>query len=261
MLARTTRLNSFFNEASQLSTRQSNNSDDQVRRRDSPVPDCLRQTAHGARQSSGLRGGALVCRKQERKEDGVGGSKILNGGVDTKLLCALEDVEMRALENRAERHGPSTRSTSTEPMSIRTRVDACRYSCPKVRVRHDPGNPSEAERDERNATHLPFQSWCENSVAGKMRDLPHQQRSSDRDVLETQMDYFLTNRESDSELMTVLNFLDCDSGCTFACAVDTGPGDFLVSATRTGLEFCAGGVLGRVTHRSCWSTELASCSG
>ena len=55
---------------------------------------------------------------------------------------------------------------------------------PKVRVRHDPGNPSEAERDERNATNLPFWSWCENSVAGKMRDLPHQQRSSDRDVLE-----------------------------------------------------------------------------
>ena len=54
------------------------------------------------------------------------------------------------------------------------------------------------------------------------------------------MDYFFTNRKSDGELMTVLNFLDCDSECTFACAVDKGPGDFLVSATRTGLEFRAG---------------------
>ena len=107
------------------------NSDDQVRRRDSPVLDCFKQTADDARQSSGLRGGALVYRKQEREEDGVGRSKILNGGVDSKLLCALEDVEMRAMENRAERHGPPTRSNSTEPMNIRTRVNACRYSCPK----------------------------------------------------------------------------------------------------------------------------------
>ena len=45
------------------------------------------------------------------------------------------------------------------------------------------------------------------------------------------------NRKWDRELMTVLNFLDCLSGCTFACAVDKGPGDFLVSVICKGMEF------------------------
>ena len=44
---------------------------------------------------------------------------MLNDGVDSELLCAMDDVEMRALENRAERLGPCTTSTSTEAMGIR----------------------------------------------------------------------------------------------------------------------------------------------
>ena len=70
------------------------------------------------------------------------------------------------------------------------------------------GNPSEAEWDEHNAAHLPFRSWCEHYVAGKMPNLPHKRGSSDHDLPETQMDCFITNRKTGSELMTVLNFLD-----------------------------------------------------
>ena len=36
-------------------------------------------------------------------------------------------------------------------------------------------------------------------------------RSSDRDVIETQINYYFMNRKSDSELMKVLNFLDVRS--------------------------------------------------
>ena len=46
------------------------------------------------------------------------------------------------------------------------------------------------------------------------------------------------NRKTDSEQMTVLNFLDCESGCTFAGAIDKGPRDFFVSVICKGLEFC-----------------------
>ena len=46
------------------------------------------------------------------------------------------------------------------------------------------------------------------------------------------------NRKTDSELMSVLNVLDCESECTFACAVDKGPGDFLVSVICKELQFC-----------------------
>ena len=43
----------------------------------------------------------------------------------------------------------------------------------KVKVRLDSGNPSDAARDDHIATHLPFRSWCEPCVVGKMPDLPH----------------------------------------------------------------------------------------
>ena len=128
-------------------------------------------------------------------------------------------------------------SSATEPMNIGEELTHAETRWPKVRIRPDRGNPSEAERDERNATHLPFRSRCEHRVAGKMPDLPHKRRSSVRDAPETQRDYNFTNRKSDSELMTVLNFLDCGSGCTFACAVDFGPGDFLVTVICKGLKF------------------------
>ena len=76
---------------------------------------------------------------------------------------------------------------------------------------------------------------CEDCVANKMLDLPSKRRSS---VRETQMGYFFTNRMTDSELMTVFNFVDCKSGCSSACAVDKGPGDCLVNAVCKGMEFC-----------------------
>ena len=109
----------------------------------------------------------------------------------------------------------------------------------RVRVRPDPGNPCQAECDERKVTHLPFWCWCEQCVAGETPNLPHKRRSSDRDVSETEMDFFCMDHKTDRELMTVLkNFLDCESGCAFACAVDTGPGDFPVSVVCKDLECC-----------------------
>ena len=46
-------------------------------------------------------------------------AKVLHGQVDGKLPCAMDDVEMRALEDRAKRLGPSTVSSSTQPLNIR----------------------------------------------------------------------------------------------------------------------------------------------
>ena len=83
---------------------------------------------------------------------------------------------------------------------------------------------------------------CEHCVAGKMPDLPYKLRSSDRDVIETQMDYFYMNRRTDSELMTVLNFLGCESGCAFPCAVEKSPRDFLVSVFAKDWSCAAGRV-------------------
>ena len=46
------------------------------------------------------------------------GAKILNGKLDGKLLCAMDDAEMWALEDRAERRGPVANSSSTQPLNI-----------------------------------------------------------------------------------------------------------------------------------------------
>ena len=66
---------------------------------------------------------------------------------------------------------------------------------------------------------------------------PHQRRSSHREVPETQMDCFFMKRKTDSELMVVLNFPDCESRCTFACA-GKGPADFSIRVIYNKWEFC-----------------------
>ena len=97
--------------------------------------------------------------------------------MDGKLPCAMNDVDMRASEDQAERPGPSTSSSSMEPMNIRAELMHVETLGPKVRVRPDPGSPSRAERDENNATHLRFWNWCEHCVAGKVADLPRKRYS------------------------------------------------------------------------------------
>ena len=74
------------------------------------APDRVSQTADDARHRCGLRGGALIRETQERFV--VQGNvhwlsvKVLNGKVDSKLLCAMDDIAMRALDDRAEQPGP-----------------------------------------------------------------------------------------------------------------------------------------------------------
>ena len=62
------------------------------------------------------------------------------------------------------------------------------------------------------------------SWANKSTNLLVPRRNSDRDVAETQMDYTFMNRKRDIDLMCVLNFLACESGCTFVCDGVEGPG-------------------------------------
>ena len=96
---------------------------------------------------------------------------------------------MRALEGRAERHGPSTSSLSKESMNIREELKHAETHKQKVTVRLDPGNPSEPERDgtQRNASPVPelVRALC--------------CWSSDCDVSEARMDCSFRDRNADSE--------------------------------------------------------------
>ena len=94
-------------------------------------------------------------------------ANILSGGVDNLLPCAMDDGEMRALEDRAERPVPTTKSSSTEPTNSRQELADAQTHGPKVRVRPDPRNPSEAEGDAHNATRLPFRG--PSGVSGTSR--------------------------------------------------------------------------------------------
>ena len=46
----------------------------------------------------------------------------------------------------------------------------------RARVRSGPGEPTKAERDRHNATHLPYQSWCKFCVKGRGRQRPFLRR-------------------------------------------------------------------------------------
>ena len=73
---------------------------------DSAVPDSVGQTADDARHHSGLRGAALVHRRQERKEEEVGGTR-------QRLLAESEGVAVRDGRYRDASSGGSSRETWT----------------------------------------------------------------------------------------------------------------------------------------------------
>ena len=120
------------------------------------------------------------------------------------------------------------------------RVDACRNS--RAKGQGSSWSRTEAERDEHKATRL----------------LPHMRRSSDLDVPATEMDDFFLYRKTDRGLMTVL---DCESGCTFACAFHKGPGGVFVGVICKGFEFCgrrgSWGVLGSTVASAMSSSWLS----
>ena len=84
--------------------------------------------------------------------------RVLDGKVDIKLLCAVEGVEMRALKDPAERPRLAASSSSIQPLKTREELMQAEVQAeahgPQVRIRLDPGNPSEAQRNttRRNAS-------------------------------------------------------------------------------------------------------------
>ena len=44
---------------------------------------------------------------------------------------------------------------------------------PPVRILRDPGAPTEEEKEEHNATHIPYRVWCPICVESKGKEDPH----------------------------------------------------------------------------------------
>ena len=63
----------------------------------------------------------------------------------SKSLSTMEGVEMRALEDQAERLGFAASSRSVQPLNIREELTQAEARASKVWVRLDPRHPSESE--------------------------------------------------------------------------------------------------------------------
>ena len=67
------------------------------------------------------------------------------------------------------------------------------------KVIRSPKAPTKAEREEHEATHLPFRSWCTHCLRGRGRNKPHQRHPvatevDERKVPKISMDYFFMSQ-------------------------------------------------------------------
>jgi hypothetical protein len=76
----------------------------------------------------------------------------------------------------------------------------------------DPRAPTQAERDEHEATHLPFRSWCAECVCGRRDNPAHFRRiQEERMVPEIMLDYAFIRRKDEVETVTILLMKDRES--------------------------------------------------
>ena len=72
----------------------------------------------------------------------------------------------------------------------------------EVRVKQAPKAPTQRERLEHEAVHLPYRSWCRHCIKGRGRNDPHRQSGGNTDEQETavprvMMDYFFLGDEEE----------------------------------------------------------------
>ena len=97
-------------------------------------------------------------------------------------------------------------------------VECGQYQDPPVRIARDPGAPTEKEREEHNATHLPHRSWCPVCVKARSKEDPHEKKNKKQDGKPiVAMDYksFGEDAKGDDKL-TMIVLKDEVSGCVAA---------------------------------------------
>jgi len=102
----------------------------------------------------------------------------------------------------------------------------------QVRVRHDPGKPTEEEKRRHAVTHLPYRSWCAECVAGRGHGQPH----LSREVLPEDaipiigMDYHYMGAEGEGGAVPMLVIKDAHTKVIFDFVVpQKGVDEYVVS--------------------------------
>ena len=80
--------------------------------------------------------------------------------------------------------------------------DECEDVGEKPKVLRDPGLPSKRQREEHDATHIPYRSWCSHCVRGSGRDAQSRQIKGEinqTDVPRLHLDYCFFTEDSKLE--------------------------------------------------------------
>ena len=82
--------------------------------------------------------------------------------------------------------------------------------------RQDPREPTEAEREEHEMTHIPFRSWCRHCVRGRGKEEACRQVKRDYDVAEVHMDFMFMGEEGGKGTIAVLVAKERSTGMVLA---------------------------------------------
>ena len=117
-------------------------------------------------------------------------------------LCKIEATE----ENTTEREGEIELNGIEEEQDMMSDEEG-ELAAPVSRVRAGPrSKPTQKEREEHEATHVPFRDWCAHCMMGRGRTHHHvaKQKSEDqsrRPIIS--MDYFFMRMESSPSIQTI----------------------------------------------------------
>ena len=120
-----------------------------------------------------------------------------------------------------------------------------------ARPAHDPGAPTQAERDAHSATHLPFRSWCDECVQGRRDAPPHcRTKRGAGEIPEVSFDYAFCRRDDEAELATLLVMRDRDSKAIRAWTLEHKGVDMEETVSRAVAGIQQLGYRGRVPTES-----------
>ena len=96
-------------------------------------------------------------------------------------------------------------TTAVSPLSSHEEV----HESAPIAVASSPKEPTQQERDEHEATHLPYRSWCKHCVRGRGRSEAHKQLQADKShtVPHVSMDYCFMGQD-ESKCLPILVIRD-----------------------------------------------------
>lgn len=98
--------------------------------------------------------------------------------------------------------------------------------------KHDPKEPTEAERRDHEMTHLPFRSWCRHCVRGRGKEEACRKGEGEVEKAEIHMDFMYMGEEAGGKTLTILVVKERRTRAIMASvAPSKGSADFLAKRT------------------------------